>query len=98
MPLIDADLVLKKSIITNTLHDEGKLKQTRRAIPHLGNDYVKHLHFTEFQGSGISKTWNTNHLNLYFPQKNCEYSLLWIFVLFIILIKVDGDFEKYVIW
>lgn len=64
--LKEGDLVLKTSVITNALREDGKLQANWEGPYHLQkmigpNTYI----FQTLQGKTMGKTLNTNHLKLY---------------------------------
>ena len=62
------DLVLRKSAITNALREDGKLRANWEGPYRISSMLGPNTATLEtLGGKKMLKTWNTNHLKLYFP-------------------------------
>ena len=67
-PMCIGDLVLRKSAITNALKDEGKLRANWEGPYRIRMMLTPNTCKLEtLEGKKVQKTWNTNHLKIYFP-------------------------------
>ncbi|XP_052206820.1 uncharacterized protein LOC127811152 [Diospyros lotus] len=67
-PLKEGDLILRKSIITNALREDGKFRANWER-PYRIQEMIgpSTCILQTLQGETMSKTWSTNHLKLYSP-------------------------------
>ena len=67
-PMAVGDLVLRKSAITNALKEEGKLRANWEGPYRIRRMITPNTCKLEtLEGKKVQKTWNTNHLKVYFP-------------------------------